>query len=235
MVSAALALAAATAMPRAGLAGEATRWLVFSGASVAETSLYFYTGARASLAGDIDASGFLIAGASATGLYRYAAPLAPGGVIEGRFSLYQFTAGYGHVAHDHGLTLLAGVRLTEHRLSAADPGNPVQGRKLGAVAAVDAWAKPWPDILVTASATAAQPFGNYWLRGSVGHRLPWSDATFAGIEVALAGDRTYREARLGIGVSGVRLGAARIDAAAGMTRSRERTGSYGWLGVWGKF
>lgn len=230
-----LAVVLLAAPAEAGSAAE-RRWLLFSGASIAASSQYFYSGGRVSLAGDIERSGLIVAGASGAGLYRYADALAPGGRVGGQFTLHEAAAGYQFVAPGFGLALAAGLRREEHRLSAPDPGNPVQGARTGLLGQFDLWAKPRAGLLVTLAGSAAAVFGGYYLRAGAGWHVPFGNEVFAGIEAAVMGNRQYRETRFGLAVTGLELGPARLSAAAGLALARDTgAGGYGWLGAWGRF
>lgn len=230
------AFAALASGPPASAGQEEQRWLVFSGASVADDSYYFYSGVRAALSGDITKSGLIAGVTSGSGLYRYASGVTPGGTIAGRFVLVEATGGYQWSAPQFGFAVMAGARYEDHRLSAPDPGNRVQGDEAGLAGLAELWARPVPGWMVTAGASATSVFGGYHVRASLARKLPFGTDLYAGIEAALMGNDEYRQTRAGVMVSGVDIGIATLSASAGLVDDSETgDGVYGTLGAWGMF
>jgi hypothetical protein len=97
----------------------------------------------------------------------------------------------------------AGVDMQVHRLSQFDPGNRLQGHYVGARVAVDLWAEPSPRSMVTASATVTTICGAYAARVAAGWRL--FDRFYLGPEAVASGGPEYRQLRLGMHITGLKV------------------------------
>jgi len=128
----------------------------------------------------------------------------------------------------------AGVDMQIHSLPQYDPGNRLQGRYLGARAAIDLWAEPTPQTMVTASATLTTIGGAYAARIAAGWRL--FGRFYLGPEAVAFGGPEYRQLRVGMRVTAlkVHLFDWRFEWQGGVGYAFDddnRDGAYGPVGV----
>ena len=212
------------------------RSLMFAGVEISSNSQYFHTGIRQSLAGHIENTGWIFDVSYGLGTYHYKNTNAPGGKIEASFAILDAAFGYHYRWDKGGISVLAGVHGEDHILSAFDPGNVVQGEKFGVSGKLDIWAKPTPDILITAYGSVTNVYGGYYGRLYIGHRIPQLWNAFVGPELAILGNQTYMETRFGIQANSIPLGEFGITISAGISQNQDsRHSLYGSLNMWRQF
>lgn len=203
------------------------RYLMFSGFDLWRGGASLHGGGIWSPAG-FAASGFALKMVASAGGYRYRSGgfqitgvQAGNSIMPGRL----FKVGKLEVA------AFAGLDWQTHRLIPRDPGNALQGDNIGLRAGADLWLEPTEGFMTSASLWITTIGKGYWVRGAAGWRL-WS--LWAGPEIQLQGDDSYRQWRFGLHATGLRFGKFEWSAGTGVMFERgEEPTLYGRLGlVW---
>ncbi len=206
---------------------------MFSGVEVSSNSQYFYTGVRQNLSGYIDQSGWIYGISYGKGKYHYSNSTVPGGRVDATFKILDAAIGYQHRRETGALAVLIGLHGEEHLLSAFDPGNQVQGESYGISGQIDLWMKPKPNLFITLYGSANSVFGGYYGRVFAGYKVPLLGNAFLGPELALMGNKTYWETRLGVQIHSLQIRRWGLSASLGMSRNLDGNSSaYGSLAIW---
>ncbi|MCC2113176.1 MAG: cellulose biosynthesis protein BcsS [Hyphomicrobiales bacterium] len=220
------------------------RWVAFSAVDIGRDGGSFHSGVRRAFRGAIDRSGFLAAIETGVSLYRYEpGSRLPGSVI-GLGEWRTAMLGYQHFQPGFGITALAGIDYQRHRLMPFDNGNPVRGRRYGTTARLEAWAKPRPGVLLSASASGSTVFRSYHVQTAMAFGLYRGLAL--GPEVSVCGNSESLRGRLGLKLDGIRLYTLSISVAGGVYSGHDdfadalsgrdgKTGLYGTLAVRRKY
>jgi hypothetical protein len=168
-------------------------------------------------------SGLRLAGFGLIGHYEYHSDID---LFKGNFVSADAMAGWSHVFSYGALTFLGGVNYQDHRVRPNDPSNPVQGSKAGAKIQGDLWLNPTPSTLLYGLASYSTAFDTYYIHGKWGYDI-FKSKTFFGPEViALGNDRTD-QVRLGAHLTGISVGAAKLNISGGWMKERgEGGGAY---------
>jgi hypothetical protein len=187
MVRAALCLLLASTPAGA----EGARTVFFAGLDAGH-SRYGHAGFKHALAGPLDAEGFLAMAIAGAGGRRG----------EGRHAQAAVLVGYQWVLPRWHLAAFAGPEL--ERDGRVRAGLRVQG---------EVWARPLDDTLLTLTVIAGSAQPQAWARLSAGYRL-WADV-HVGPEASYKREPDWREARLGLHVTGLELAGATWRVSAG--------------------
>jgi len=128
------------------------------------------------------------------------------------------------------VTVFAGLDVQDHRYTPDDPGNRLRATHVGVRGGFDVWYEPFPDWMVTGSASLSTVGKSYWTRAAAGHRF--LDAIWLGPEFQGSGDDTYRQLRFGAHITSLRIWGTEWSAGAGWVSDTDRrNGMYGRVGV----
>lgn len=211
------------------------RSLIFSGVDVSSNSGFFYAGVRHNFSNSFDDSGWIFGSLQGAGVYRYKNTSLADGHIVAAFTVVDTAVGYQHRWETGAVAILAGFHQENHSLSVVDPGNHVQGAAAGPSILIDMWAKPDANILMTAYVSATSVYGSYYSRLFAGRRVSWLWNGFLGPELALMGNDTYWEVRLGAQLNSVNVGPWGLSASFGTSQNQDNNSSlYGSLSLWRK-
>jgi hypothetical protein len=178
--------------------------------------------------------GFVLKAMVTDGVYRYSAGALNYAQVTGRMAGGAVMPGMHFKRGGVSIAVYAGVDMQVHHLSQYDPGNSLQGQFVGARAALDLWAEPTPQTMVAASGTVTTIGGAYAARIAAGWRA--FDRFYLGPEVVAFGGPEYRQLRLGVHVTGlkVHLFDWRFEWHGGVGYAfddDDRDGAYGRLGL----
>ena len=169
----------------------------------------------------MDRSGLRFEASALRGTYRYPLAEAPDGEVRGRYVNASVGIGYALVRPSYGVTVSIGPALSDTDLSFARPGDRT-GNRVGAKVGFLAYANP-------AGAPSMFSFGGYSTADRAGHvyanlgfALPWGLST--GPEVAYFETTDYRQTRVGLHLSGFRVG--KFKAGISVGRSRDMNGNH---------
>lgn len=212
------------------------RWLVFSGGSIATENQFFYSGGRFHAAGDTAGGGLILEALAGSGQYIYSTANVPGGLVSGRFSVVELSAGWGH-RWDNGRVIgFVGVNYEDHELSPVDPGNTNQGEEWGIIAKIDLWVKPVDRVMVTAYGSVTSVFSGYYAQLFAGYRVHQDHDIYIGPETSVAGNNSYQEFKVGGRISGFSILKLSFAVSAGFAYSDDATESaYAALSSWRAF
>jgi hypothetical protein len=229
------ALAALGLPPRGRpLAGEMAgdwpaRLLLFSSTDLWRHGAFVHGGVLWS-PGWLDRDGFVLKLVFGGGAYRYrSGTLGNTEVLGQQLSgaiLPGMRASYGPVT----VALFAGPELQDHRLQPNDPGAALQGSRFGLRFGFDVWYQPSEWVMASADGSISTIATSYSARLAAGYRL--FNAVYVGPEVAAFTGGNYRQQRVGVHATGLRVGLTEWSAAMGWARDSDaRSGIYGKLGV----
>jgi hypothetical protein len=206
---------------------------VLFGSLDAGRSVFMSGGAKQSLVGSLDRSGFMALEVTGFGLTQERLRTDGGDLPVLRFTHqtavtpgYQWNLGALH------LGAYAGPELHQEQVTYGGRALRFSKPRLGIRGQVDLWAHPSADTLVTGTLISGSTRASLWGRASAGLRV--TDGLFAGPEVTFYVTPTYSEVRWGAHVTGLRLWILTFRASAGwMQDDAHRRGSpYLGLSVW---
>ena len=183
-------------------------------------------GAKRALSGSLDERG-------PVAMATVGAGGSPDGADFGRFQpTVQGSAllGYQWALGRTFLSLFAGAEVDRDRF--ARQGAPAREEtRLGARLQGEVWMHPTDATLLTATAIGGTARRHLWARASAGYKV-W-EGVFVGPEATHYRTDTYREWRLGLHATGIRLGAFTFRLSGGWRREDDerRPGAYGGVSV----
>jgi Cellulose biosynthesis protein BcsS len=178
------------------------RLLLYSGVDLWRNAAFAHDGLLWTPAG-LGNDGFVLKALVTDGSYRYRAGALGYVPVTGWMTGSSVMPGLQFKRGGLSIAAYAGVEMQVHRLSQYDPGNRLQGQYVGARAAIDLWAEPTPQSMVIASATFTTIGGAYAARAATGWRL--FDRFYVGPEAVAFGGPEYRQLRLGLHVTGLKV------------------------------
>jgi hypothetical protein len=187
-------------------------------------SAFLNTGFKHRFAGPIDHSGIVLMGVAGLG----GSPERDRLSGSTRFSFQptvQTSAlvGYQWIREKVTLAAFLGPELDYERYD--DPRRSSLTR-VGLRGQAELWAHPTTASLFTTTVIAGSARGHIWARVSAGHTLKW-EGVFIGPEALLYRTEDYREWRLGVHATGLRLGGVSLRLSGGYGRaSDDRHGAY---------
>jgi hypothetical protein len=165
--------------------------------------------------GGVQRSGLRWSAVALTGSYQYASDRAPGGEVRGRYTDFSLGAGYEFVGVGYGLGVSIGPSLNQKDLNYLAPGER-DGSKLGTkVSAMGYFSVP-AGLSAFAFGSQSSSDRTSTLYGNLG--FPVSGGLSIGPEVALLDTSDYRQTRVGLHLSGMRVGRTSTGLSVGRTR-----------------
>ncbi len=192
---------------------------------------HFSAGLDATLGSHIDGRGFALRATAGTGLSHFRAdPLLPGRIVEvtqtARLLLGWRGSGSWGVA-----TLFVGGAMEARRLTPPLPWDSQTGFRFGPAVALDAWLKPMDRVAIHVLAEYTTAYHAGTLRIAPGYDI--RDGIFIGPEGTLSFHHGTLRTRLGLHVTGLRIGPAGLRLSGGWAMDRAgRAGPYGALSLW---
>lgn len=223
----------------------ATASTVLFGSLDAGRSVYVSSGFKRALSGDLDRSGFIVLGESGAGRDSYISACPCTGRVTVQTARSFLSVGHQSILEGNVATVLLGLEIADRTLSPSDPFDHQKRTRWGPRVQVEWWSQSHPDWLSTATVIASLPRREIWGRASIGWR-PASMATeplgfgldgvHIGPEIATSVQQTYSEARIGLHVTGVRLGPGVISLSGGWrTDSDGQSGAYSALTAYWRY
>ena len=192
---------------------------------------HFSAGVDATIGSHVDGRGFALRATAGTGLSQFRAdPLLPGRIVEvtqtARLLLGWRESGSWGVA-----TLFIGGALESRRLVPALLWDTQTGTRFGPAIALDAWLKPMERVAVHVFADYTTAYHAGTLRVAPGYDI--GDGLFVGPEGTLSFHHGTLRTRLGLHVTGLRLGTLGLRFSGGWAMDRAgRAGPYGAMSLW---
>ena len=202
------------------------RFLIFSGFDGWQSGSFGHAGVTWSPQG-LNQEGFVAKFMAGSGTYKY---LAGSINTTGYVTLLDAAPGWRFKWGTTELTVYGGIDVQSHRLRPDDLNNSSRGFHIGARAGADLWMQPTPTTMASASVSFASVGDGHWSRLAYGWRM--FDKIYLGPEAHALGDETYRQWRLGIHATALKVGNFEWSIGAGFVEdSDERSGFYGRVGV----
>ncbi|MBV8851311.1 MAG: cellulose biosynthesis protein BcsS [Methylobacteriaceae bacterium] len=150
------------------------------------------------------------------------------GRVNGTQSDGAFLVGYEWVMRAATVAVYVGADVTDNRLSINDPNNASKGLHVGGKVAVDFYVNPTPYSMISGVVSYASANNAYYSRFKAG--LAIAPQLFVGPELLVLGDNFYSQYRLGMHLTGLRLGAMQFGISGGYLDDKVRgRGGYGIL------
>jgi hypothetical protein len=191
-------------------------------------TIFGYAAVTFSPFGFLEQSGFRVRVAGLAGHYSYILEGPPDIRNNGNTVQGDLLVGYEFVRENFSIAGYIGANVQDHVLSAFDPLNPVVGTEWGFKAALDIYANPTPNTLVTLNANYSTAFDTYYAKTKFGWAFGPSPDVFFGPEVTFLGNERFDQWRVGAHITGVKFGKLSIGVAGGYLHDREEgSGAYG--------
>ncbi len=210
---------------------DSPRFTSFLGIEGAFDGGHLSAGVDATLGSHVDGRGFALRATGGTGLSQFRAdPLLPGRIVEvtqtARLLLGWRESGSWGVA-----TLFVGGAMEGRRLAPPLPWDTQTGFRVGPAVALDAWLKPLDRVAVHVFADYTTAYHAGTLRIAPGYDI--HGGIFIGPECTLSFHHGTLRSRLGVHVTGFRIGPLGLRLSGGWALDRGgRSGPYGALSVW---
>jgi hypothetical protein len=221
-VGAAIVVAAAlTCVCAAGAdmdAREQARVLVFSGTDLWRQGSFLYGGTVWAPFG-LDSDGIAVKLLTTRGVYSYRSGALGNADVFAVMNAAALMPGVHFTRGGVSVAVYAGADHQEHVLVPDDIANPARGHHTGIRVAGELWTEPTAQTMVTGSAMLSTIGSAYAMRAAVGWRL--YDVLYVGPELNIYGAENYRQWRLGVHLTGLKLKNYEFQAAVGYAEDDE--------------
>ncbi len=175
----------------------------------------------------LDQDGLRLRFTGVLGRYSYVAGNGLGRVT-GTQADGSFMVGYEWVLNAATVAIYAGAEVNDNRLSINDPGNASKGLHAGAKIAADFYMNPTPNTMVSGVLSYTMAANAYYTRFKFGMAV--APQLFIGPEALVLGDNFYSQWRVGVHLTGLRLGMMQFGLSGGYLEDKVRgKGGYGIL------
>jgi hypothetical protein len=206
------------------------RFTSFLGIEGAFDGAHLSAGVDATLGSHVDGRGIALRASGGTGLSKFRAdPLLPDRIVEVTQSA-RLLIGWRESGSWGVATLFVGGAMEGRRIVPALP-DPNTGLRYGPAVVLDAWLKPMDRVAVQVFADYTSAYRAATLRLAPGYDI--HDGVFIGPEATLGFHHGTLRTRLGLHVTGLRLGPLQFRLSGGWAMDRGgRAGPYGALAAW---
>ncbi|MPZ40993.1 MAG: cellulose biosynthesis protein BcsS [Rhizobiales bacterium] len=147
-------------------------------------------------------------------------------LFKGNFVSTDALIGWSNVFTNGAVTLSVGANFQHHRVRPSDPSNPVVGSKAGVKVQGDIWINPTEQTLIYGLASYSTAFDTYYAIGRFGYDFMKTEL-FIGPEVAALGNDRTDQQRVGVHLTGLRIGNGKVTLSGGWMHERgEGDGGY---------
>jgi hypothetical protein len=196
-------------------------------------SVFVTAGSKQTLTGPLDRTGFVLMETSGFGVTRETISRDGADLPATRFTT-QTSVSLGHQWSLNRLFLAGfiGPEILHEQLTVAGRAYRFSEPRYGAKAQLELWANPTADTLLTATLVGTSSNLSLSARGSAGLRI--GAGLFAGPEIAVYAKDSYQETKLGLHITGWRLGIVQGRISGGWMTTEERRSGSGYLsaGAW---
>lgn len=205
---------------------------VLFGSLDAGRSVFLNVGAKQTLVGPLDRSGFVAMESAGMGLTRERYSGATNLSVLRLTTQTSTLVGYQWALNGFYTALYVGPELEQEQLAIAGRVLRVSKPRLGTSAQGEIWANPTADTLWTETVVLSSTRSSVWSRTSAGYKV--SGPLFAGPEFTIYATPTYRELRMGVHLTDVRAGIFDLRLSGGwMIEDHGRQSPYvgitGWM------
>lgn len=202
--------------------------VLFGSADVGRSS-FLLAGAKRTITGPLDRSGFVLLETSGVGFTRERYDPTPGFGVTRVTSETASLLGYQWAAAGLYTAIYAGPELHQEELSVAAAARRVSKPRIGGRLQAEVWANPTPATLFTATAVAGSTRGSLYGRVSAGYRV-WRNL-FAGPEASFYVTDTYREGKVGLHLTGLDVGIVHMRVSGGLQFEDDRRSTSPYFGL----
>jgi hypothetical protein len=140
--------------------------------------------------------------------------------VTGELNRSSFTSldllfGYALEAEKVSMKFMAGATVEEHKLSAPDPTDPVQGITLGMKFKWEVSYNPVKSLLVYSDMYYSTAFHSYYADFKFGYDVTSGKELFVGPEVSIRGNESYNEVRFGAHATEYKIGKVKVGFSGG--------------------
>jgi hypothetical protein len=210
------------------------RQVIFSSVEYANGSAYIGSGFKHAFGKSIDEQGFVFMSLSGAG----ATPEIFEGPGDFRIRVARLSnsasmmLGYQWIAPGRVLMLAIGPETTRSQEIDASGRPRWLPRRTGVKAIAEIWHEPRPRMMVQATGIFSSGRSSLWSRAAAGFAL--RDGLFLGPEATAYLERDYREARIGMHLTGLSIGRFQLRLNAGISGIAGQKGGY-YVGLAGHF
>jgi len=209
------------------------RVLLFSGIDVWYDGAFTHAGALWSPYG-LEREGFTLKVMAAGGFYRYRAGALGDVTVVGAEESGQVMPGWRFKRDQLEITVYGGLDFQHDVTSPFDPANRLNGWSIGARGAVDLWYEPTGATMLAFNAFVSSINTDYSVRAAYGWRL--FNSFYLGPEAQTFDCVGYRQLRVGLHLTALKIGPIEWSAAAGWSEdSDHRSSPYLRLGILARF
>jgi hypothetical protein len=175
----------------------------------------------------LDRAGFVAKFLVGGGSYRY---LNGATDTTGTVVLFDAMPGWRFKRDNLEVTVFAGLDLQSHRLNPDDINNRSRGGHAGLRVGTDVWWEPTATTMASLGASLTTIGDGYWSRLAYGWRV--FDRVYLGPELHALGDDTYRQWRVGLHATALKIGPYEWSMGVGYVEDNDhRSGLYGRIGL----
>lgn len=206
---------------------------ILFGSLDAGRSSFVSGGAKQTLTGPLDRSGFVLMETDGVGLTRERVRTEAGSIAVDRFKHQaSLAAGYQWALGPVYAAAFVGPSLYQEQLAYDGRFRRFSQPRAGAQVQAEFWANPTAETMLAGTIIAETTRTSVWSRAAAGVKV--FGTAFVGPEVTVYATPTYRETRWGAHVTGLSLGVVTLRLSAGwMTDDAHRQGSpYAGLSAW---
>jgi hypothetical protein len=178
--------------------------------------------------GFLDQSGMRLRLAATIGTFTYMSTVEGVGEVRGDQGVITLLGGYEWVAPTMTAAVYGGLDVWRNSFDKFDPSNETGGTTMGFKLAADVYVNPTRFTMASANVTFSTAHQSYYGRFKVGMAV--TEKVFIGPELVAIGDSFSQQYRMGVHVSGLRVGPLQFGLAGGYMSDRMRgSGGYGTL------
>lgn len=209
-----------------GTYGDAERTVIYSGSDLTKRSYFSYVGGTSALNGNLSIDGIMIRWFGGYGEYEYDSDDVPSVETDGNLKTANLSVGYQFFRRDWLFAGYVGISVEDVEETPADPQDGGEG---GLFLAAEAATVGSQLLQISASGNYSSIDDTYWARLRVGRKF---GRLIIGPEGVLLGDDEFESQRIGVFVSGLKLGKMNIEVSGGWSEvdSRGSDSIYGSLG-----
>lgn len=169
------------------------------------------------------------------GAYRYTSGALGNATVRGRQAAGQVSAGWRFKWQRSELKVFVGPDYRSHELTPNDPSASLRGAKIGVRSAFEFWTEPDADSMLAINGSwSTISSRNYALQAQIGWRA--LESFYVGPEGLVNASENYRQYRLGLHVTGLRMHWTEWSAGSGIAfDSDNRSGAYLRVGASTRF
>jgi hypothetical protein len=170
--------------------------------------------------GNLEESGMRFRAGASVGGYTYTSTTPTRRDIEGSQQAGNVMAGYEHVGNAMKIAGFAGIEVRNTELTPIDRNNKSRGAMGGLRVALDFYMQPTDWSMLSANFTFSTINTSYY--GRIKGGIAIAQGLYVGPEFLMIGDDTSGQYRLGVHMTGLKVGALQFGVSGGYVSQKER-------------